>query len=109
MAITAPIPCANRFGGPGTGFLAPSRGAITFCAVQPSGLSVGPVSTRAQNPYVSGISSQYAPVARITSTVSEDDAGDDPSRLLVDGIRKGKQPSHHFQYKRPEFRLYSPP
>ena len=48
--MIAPISWANRFGGPETGRLAPRRGAITFCAVQPSGLSVGPVSTRAQNP-----------------------------------------------------------
>ena len=53
-----PIPWANRFGGPGTGFEGPSRGAITFWASAPSGLSVGPVRTRAQKPYASGISSQ---------------------------------------------------
>ena len=44
------MPWAKRLGGPGTGFLGPSAGAITFWAVQPSGLRVGPVSTRAQNP-----------------------------------------------------------
>src|SRR5436305_15347832 len=66
--ITAPIAWANRFGGPGTGLRSPSRGAIRFWAIQPSGLSVGPVSTRAQKPYAIGISSQYQPVARVTMT-----------------------------------------
>ncbi len=68
VEITAPIPWANRFGGPGTGFFGPSRGATTSIANRPSGLSVGPVSTRAQNPYAIGISSQYQPVASVRIT-----------------------------------------
>ena len=48
--ITVPMPCAKRFGGPGTWTFSPSRGAITFIAVQASGLSFGPASTRAQKP-----------------------------------------------------------
>jgi hypothetical protein len=55
----APIPWANRFGGPGTYFAGNgNRGVITLVTSDPSGLSVGPVSTRATNPYASGISSQ---------------------------------------------------
>ena len=46
----APIVCANRFGGPGTGSGAPRRGATTRVANCPSGLSVGPVAERARNP-----------------------------------------------------------
>ena len=61
---------AKRFGGPATGFFAPSRGVITFSAAQPTGLSFGPVSTRAQNPYTSGINSQYHAVAMISTTVT---------------------------------------
>src|SRR3954471_6590843 len=63
----APMPCAKRFGGPATYFGAPSRGAITPLASRPSGLSVGPVSTRAQKPYASGTSSQCAPVSNTTT------------------------------------------
>ena len=50
VVIAAPMPCAKRFGGPGTSFGRPSRGAITRDASSASGLSRGPVSTRAQNP-----------------------------------------------------------
>jgi hypothetical protein len=50
VVIAAPIPWANRLGGPGTGFGAPSRGATTRLASAPSGDNRGPVSTRAQNP-----------------------------------------------------------
>jgi len=65
---TTPIPCANRLGGPGTNFGLPrKRGAKTRCANQPSGLSFGPVSTRATNPYAIGTSSQYQPVARTSA------------------------------------------
>jgi hypothetical protein len=57
--MVAPIPCAKRFGGPGTYFAGNGRrGVITFVTSCPSGLSVGPVSTRATNPYASGTSSQ---------------------------------------------------
>jgi hypothetical protein len=53
------MPCANRFGGPGTYFAGSlNRGVRTLVTSCPSGLSVGPVSTRATNPYASGISSQ---------------------------------------------------
>ena len=50
VVIAAPMPWANRFGGPGTSRGAPSRGAITRLASAASGDSRGPVSTRAQNP-----------------------------------------------------------
>ena len=40
--MNAPIPCAKRFGGPATGLFGPSRGATTFIANRPSGLSFGP-------------------------------------------------------------------
>ena len=50
VLIAAPMPWAKRFGGPGTYLGAPSRGAATRVANWPTGLSVGPVSTRAQNP-----------------------------------------------------------
>ena len=48
---TTPMAWANRFGGPATG-LGPQgrRGATTRVATWPSGLNVGPVSTRAQKP-----------------------------------------------------------
>jgi hypothetical protein len=50
VEMAAPIPWAKRFGGTGTCLGAPSRGAATRVANWPTGLSVGPVSTRAQNP-----------------------------------------------------------
>ena len=43
---------------PGTGFAGPSRGATTTLASRPSGLSFGPVRTRAMKPYASGTNSQ---------------------------------------------------
>ena len=69
MVSAAPIPWAKRFGGPGTRRGAPRRGATLFWASQPTGLSFGPVSTRAQKPYASGTSSHSQPVARITTAV----------------------------------------
>jgi protein-tyrosine-phosphatase len=53
-----PIACAKRLGGPGTRRGGPRRGATTLVASWPSGLSVGPVSTRAQKPYASGTNIQ---------------------------------------------------
>ena len=47
VVITAPMPCAKRFGGPATYFGSPGA---TRIARRASGLSVGPVSTRAQKP-----------------------------------------------------------
>src|SRR5579862_8403425 len=47
----APIPWAKRFGGPGTGRSANGRrGVRTLVTNCPSGLSFGPVSTRAPKP-----------------------------------------------------------
>ncbi len=47
----APMAWANRLGGPATGFGGQgSRGATSRVATRPSGLSLGPASTRAQNP-----------------------------------------------------------
>src|SRR5690348_5586788 len=52
------MPWARRFGAPGLNFAGRLiRGVTTRVANWPSGLSVGPVSTRAANPYVSGASS----------------------------------------------------
>ena len=45
-----PMAWANRLGGPATSRGAANRGATTRVASWPSGLRVGPVSTRAQNP-----------------------------------------------------------
>jgi hypothetical protein len=50
VVIVAPSAWAKRFGGPATSLGAPSRGAATRVASCASGLSVGPVSTRAQKP-----------------------------------------------------------
>ena len=47
---TKPIICANRFGGPATFFFG-RLGAIILVTNWPIGLKVGPVSTRAINPY----------------------------------------------------------
>jgi alkanesulfonate monooxygenase SsuD/methylene tetrahydromethanopterin reductase-like flavin-dependent oxidoreductase (luciferase family) len=48
---TRPMPCANRLGGPETGFAGSfNSGVTTRVTNSPSGLSVGPVSTRARNP-----------------------------------------------------------
>ena len=58
VVMTAPMPCAKRFGGPDTYLGGPSRGATTAVASRPSGLSVGPVSTRAMKPTASTASSQ---------------------------------------------------
>ena len=60
-----PIPCANLLGAPMVvlrGF--PSAGIIPFVAYNP-GLKVGPVNTRAQNPYAKNPKSQIFWVVRI--------------------------------------------
>ncbi len=49
--MAVPMAWANRLGGPGTGFGGQGRrGTTNRVATRPSGLSRGPVSTRAQNP-----------------------------------------------------------
>ena len=49
---TTPIVCAKRFGGPATNLVGlPKTGTITRVASRPMGLKVGPVATRARNPY----------------------------------------------------------
>lgn len=59
----APIPCANRFGGPGTIRCGPARrGVITWVAKRAMGLKVGPDNTRATKPYVRGMRIQAQPV-----------------------------------------------
>ena len=50
VVTAAPIPWAKRFGGPATYLGGPRRGATTLIATRPSGLSLGPVRTRAQKP-----------------------------------------------------------
>ena len=47
VVMAAPMPCAKRLGGPGTCFGSPGA---NFMAKRASGLSVGPVRTRAQKP-----------------------------------------------------------
>lgn len=48
---TAPIACAKRLGGPGTGFASSgNRGTMTRVTSWPSGLNVGPAATRAAKP-----------------------------------------------------------
>ena len=47
---TTPIAWAKRLGGPGVYFAGPRCGAASSVANRPSGLSVGPVNTRATNP-----------------------------------------------------------
>ena len=83
---------AKRFGGPATGFFAPSRGAITVCAAQPTGLSFGPVSTRAQNPYTSGINSHYHSVARISTTVTRTTPATTRAAFSLTGLRTESNP-----------------
>jgi len=52
-------------GGPGTSFSGlPKRGTSIFVAIKPIGLSVGPVNTRARNPYRMKISTQMLAVTR---------------------------------------------
>ena len=54
-----PTTWANCLGRPATGFSGfPSIGIINRVARMPNGLRVGPVNTRAVNPYSKGISSQ---------------------------------------------------
>lgn len=63
MLNSAPIPCANRFGGPGTMRCGPdSRGVMTWVAIRAIGLKVGPDNTLATKPYVRGIRIQDQPV-----------------------------------------------
>ena len=51
--INNPINCANLLGGPGTSLVGdPRAGTIILVAKRPIGLNVGPVNTRARNPYV---------------------------------------------------------
>ena len=90
----APIPCAKRFGGPATYLGGPRRGATTVIATRPSGLSLGPVRTRAQKPYAIGTSSQWAPVSRIATARERHDARDDARGLLVDRVGEAE---HRFR------------
>ena len=63
MEKTAPMPWANRFGGPATKTWSRfNRGVMTSVAIRPSGLRSGPVSTRATKPYVNGTSTHGLPV-----------------------------------------------
>lgn len=66
----------------------PNRGAIRFWALQPSGLSVGPVRTRAQNPYASGIVSQYQPVIRVTALSTTTPAATVRAAFSLTGLGK---------------------
>ena len=49
-ANTNPIACANLLGIPGTCLGGPNFGAMNFIDMNPIGLKVGPVKTRAKNP-----------------------------------------------------------
>ena len=85
------MPWAKRLGGPGTGLFGPSAGAITFWAVQPSGLErragehAGPesVGERDQQPVRAGGEDHHRD--------GEHNARDDAGCLLVNGVWKGKK------------------
>jgi hypothetical protein len=86
---TAPIPCAKRFGGPGTGLAAtPSSGVTTRVTSWPSGLNVGPVRTRATKP-VGDDGDEPRLVKRNCDDAHEDyPAGHQPGGDLVDRVRE---------------------
>src|SRR5262245_53250604 len=66
---TAPMPCAKRFGGPGTSLGSTSRrGVMTFVTRRPSGLNRGPAASRATNPKASGTTTHCCP-ARIAIVI----------------------------------------
>jgi len=50
---TAPMACANRFGGPGTSRGGPRRGAMMRVASRPNGEKRGPEANRSRNPMAS--------------------------------------------------------
>ncbi|GIT76456.1 MAG: hypothetical protein Ct9H300mP31_09870 [Acidimicrobiaceae bacterium] len=63
-----PMPWANRLGGPGVSCTAHDRRGRTTRVIRlPSGLSVGPVATRARNPQARTTTSSVHPVARMTT------------------------------------------
>ena len=95
----APIPWAKRLGGPGTGFFAPEPRRDHVLRDRPSGLSVGPVRTRAQKPYASGISSQYAPVARITIAASSTTPATTRAAFSLTGFGKENSSLHEFHVR----------
>ena len=68
--------------------LGPRRGATTRVAKRPSGLSVGPVSTRATKPYASGMSSQYHEVASVITPVASTTAATTLAAFSLTGLGK---------------------
>ena len=93
---TAPIVCANRLAAPGAyrGRTA-RRGVTSLVAIWPRGLSVGPVSARATNPYASTGSSHpcwnaiattartATPAATVLAEVSLTGFGNEKSSLMT--------------------------
>jgi hypothetical protein len=71
VVTTDPIPCAKRFGGPGTSLGIPRRGATSLVATWPEP-SVADGETQHQS----------------DRTQQQDTAGDGASRLLVDRVRE---------------------
>ena len=71
---TAPMPWANRFGGPGTSRGSTPRrvsiGVSTRVTSWPSGLNRGPASTRATKPYASGRTSHVCPNSRAVAAIT---------------------------------------
>src|SRR6476619_2137378 len=63
----APMPWANRLGGPGTSRVRPSQGVRTLTESWAKGEIRGPNSTRSQNPAAMKASPQPKPVSRVTA------------------------------------------
>ena len=61
----------------------------------PSGLSFGPVSTRAQNPVRKRDQQPPRPRRQFDDREHDHSAGHESRRHLVDGIREREQPSGH--------------
>ena len=87
MLSDAPIPCANLFGGPGQyfgfKFNLGTKTRVTNC---PSGLKVGPVPTRATNPYVSGIKTQIWSNATIVKLIQTTPAATSRAEYSFTGL-----------------------
>ena len=91
---TAPIPCANRFGGPGTNRCSRRmRGVMNRVTMVPHGLSVGPVHTRATKPYVNGTRTHHSRTIRNNTDCATAPAATNRAEVSFTGFGKLNSPA----------------
>ncbi len=90
MDTAAPMPCAKRFGGPGTSRVFPSRGVRTLTDSWASGEIRGPNRTRSQNPAAMTARPQPKPVSSVTADSSTTRAAVMRAAYSLTGFGKAK-------------------